>query len=41
MVIAPDEARSLGQFAAVLLQVNGSGPILTAASIAQPDPMLK
>jgi hypothetical protein len=37
LVVPADEAKHLGEYAAVLLQVNGNGPILTAASLAQPD----
>jgi hypothetical protein len=34
LVVPPDEAKNLGDYgAAVLLQLNGSGPILTAASV--------
>jgi hypothetical protein len=34
LIIPPDEAKNLGDYgAAVLLQLNGSGPILTAATV--------
>lgn len=37
LIVPPEEAKSLGDYgAAVLLQQNGSGPILTAASIQLP-----
>lgn len=38
LTVPPDEAKNLGDYgAAVLLQMNGTGPILTAASIEQPQ----
>lgn len=37
LIVPPEEAKNLGDYgAAVLLQANGSGPILTAASIQLP-----